>query len=71
MKKKITLIKMVAMVAFLFAGTQVFMACKDNNEDPKPVPTILGFTPATAMEGASVMITGSFQYGQIRKRCKV
>ncbi len=59
MKKKITLIKMVAMAALLFAGTQVFMACKDNNEDPKPVPTILGFTPATAMEGASVMITGT------------
>lgn len=59
MNKKKTLIRTLAMTALLFVSVQVFIACKDNNEDPKPVPTILGFTPATAMEGASIMITGT------------
>jgi N-acetylneuraminic acid mutarotase len=57
MNIKIVTVRILAIAALLVASTQVFISCKE--DEPKPVPTIVSFTPASALEGANVVIAGT------------
>lgn len=56
---KLSKLKLIFSLAVMASCMLFFMACeKDNENDPTPVPSISGFSPASGAEGETVIILG-------------
>ena len=58
MNNKIAMMRLLTSMVLLVASAMVFNACS-KDEEPVPVHTITGFSPTSAVQGATVVITGA------------